>query len=173
MDRENGIFNGPLKVEFCVAQSKGSLIQISRKSILLQKALYGLKHAPRAGNTDPQSPKGIFINQAMYALDNLKKLNYGQFYQARPIKAPQERLNDLYIPKGHINMGLWYPTVSGFELQHFKRIMPDALILAKVTLEGYSSLVYTASKGWMSKKQNALLCLQQKADYVALSAELC
>ncbi|GJW76707.1 hypothetical protein Tco_0138389 [Tanacetum coccineum] len=40
-------------------------------------------------------------------------------------------------------MGLWYPKDSGFELIAFSDvlIMPDALILGKALLEGYSSLV--------------------------------
>nr|GEZ31586.1 hypothetical protein [Tanacetum cinerariifolium] len=39
----------------------------------LKKALYGLKQAQRAWNLDSQSPRGIFINQAKYAQEILKK----------------------------------------------------------------------------------------------------
>nr|GEV13263.1 hypothetical protein [Tanacetum cinerariifolium] len=39
----------------------------------LRKALYGLKQAPRAWTSDPLIPRDIFINQANYALEILKK----------------------------------------------------------------------------------------------------
>ncbi|GJR31963.1 retrovirus-related pol polyprotein from transposon TNT 1-94 [Tanacetum coccineum] len=39
----------------------------------LRKALYGLKQAPRAWIQNHQSPRGIFINQAKYTLEILKK----------------------------------------------------------------------------------------------------
>ncbi|GJS70691.1 retrovirus-related pol polyprotein from transposon TNT 1-94 [Tanacetum coccineum] len=99
MDVKTAFLNGPLKEEVYVLSRKGSLIQIFRKSNLLRKALYGLKQAPSAckrieklmhsrfemslmgemkfflGLQIHQSPKGIFINQAKYALEILKKHN--------------------------------------------------------------------------------------------------
>ncbi|GJV40416.1 retrovirus-related pol polyprotein from transposon TNT 1-94 [Tanacetum coccineum] len=39
----------------------------------LRKALYRLKQAPRAWTSDPPIPRGIFINQAKYTLEILKK----------------------------------------------------------------------------------------------------
>ncbi|GJX04785.1 retrovirus-related pol polyprotein from transposon TNT 1-94 [Tanacetum coccineum] len=73
------------------AHQKGSLNPFTRKVLLLRKACNGLKQAPRAwydelsnflmskgftkGLQIHQSPKGIFINQAKYALEILKKHN--------------------------------------------------------------------------------------------------
>nr|GEX98224.1 hypothetical protein [Tanacetum cinerariifolium] len=86
MDVKTAFLNGPLKEEVYVAQpdrfvDPGHLEKVYR----LRKALYGLKQAPRAwydklskfltlkGLQIHQSPRGIFINQAKYALEILHK----------------------------------------------------------------------------------------------------
>ncbi|GJS37056.1 retrovirus-related pol polyprotein from transposon TNT 1-94 [Tanacetum coccineum] len=91
MDVKTAFLNGPLKEEVYVAQPEGFVDpDHPEKVYLLRKALYGLKQAPRAcrfemslmgemkfflGLQIHQSPKGIFINQAKYALEILKKHN--------------------------------------------------------------------------------------------------
>ncbi|GJR82254.1 retrovirus-related pol polyprotein from transposon TNT 1-94 [Tanacetum coccineum] len=92
MDVKTTFLNGPLKEEVYVAQPEGFVDpDHPEKVYLLRKALYGLKQAPRAwydelsnflmskgftkGLQIHQSPKGIFINQAKYALEILKKHN--------------------------------------------------------------------------------------------------
>ncbi|GKA76557.1 retrovirus-related pol polyprotein from transposon TNT 1-94 [Tanacetum coccineum] len=123
-----------------------------------------------------QSPKGIFINQAKYALEILKKHNmdnchsigtplatkpkldvdlsgepvdqsdyhskigslmyltssrpdlvqavcYCARYQARPTQKHLKEVKRIFkYLKGTINMGLWYPKDSGFELTAFSRL---------------------------------------------------
>ncbi|GJW98092.1 retrovirus-related pol polyprotein from transposon TNT 1-94 [Tanacetum coccineum] len=92
MDVKTAFLNGLLKEEFYVAQPDGFVDpDCSEKVYLLRKSLYGLKQALRAwydelsnfliskgftkGLQIHQSPSGIFINQAKYALEILK--NYG------------------------------------------------------------------------------------------------
>nr|GEU32886.1 hypothetical protein [Tanacetum cinerariifolium] len=90
MDVKMVFLNGPLKEEVYVAKPDGFFDpDHSEKVYRLRKALYGLKQAPRAwydellkfltlkgftkGLQIHQSPRGIFINQAKYALEILHK----------------------------------------------------------------------------------------------------
>ncbi|GJU92901.1 retrovirus-related pol polyprotein from transposon TNT 1-94, partial [Tanacetum coccineum] len=190
MDVKTTFLNGPLKEEVYVAQPEGFVDpDYPKKVYLLRKALYGLKQAPRSwydelsnflmskgftkGLQIHQSPKGIFINQAKYALEILKKHNmdnchsigtplatkpkldvdlsrepvdqsdyrskigsfmyltscrqdlvqavcYCACYQARPTQKHLKEVKRIvkYL-KGTINMGIWYPKDSGFELTAF------------------------------------------------------
>ncbi|GKB13156.1 retrovirus-related pol polyprotein from transposon TNT 1-94 [Tanacetum coccineum] len=86
-----------------------------------------------------QNPRGIFINQSKYALEMLKK--YG-LDQCEPVDIPivdrlklDEDLNEtlakpiekhltavkrvFWYLNGTINMGLWYPKYTGFDLTAF------------------------------------------------------
>ncbi|GJS45574.1 retrovirus-related pol polyprotein from transposon TNT 1-94 [Tanacetum coccineum] len=90
MDVKTTFLNGLLKEEVYVAQLDGFVDPDHPEKVYrLRKALYGLKQAPRAwydellnlliskgftkGLQIHQSPRGIFINQAKYALEILKK----------------------------------------------------------------------------------------------------
>ncbi|GKE74348.1 retrovirus-related pol polyprotein from transposon TNT 1-94, partial [Tanacetum coccineum] len=90
MDVKMAFINGPLKEEVYVAQPDGFIYpDHPEKVYYLRKALYGLKQAPRAwydelsnflmskgftkGLQIYQSPCNIFINQAKYTLEILKK----------------------------------------------------------------------------------------------------
>ncbi|GJV28070.1 retrovirus-related pol polyprotein from transposon TNT 1-94 [Tanacetum coccineum] len=90
MDMKTDFLNGPLKEEVYVAQPDGFVdLDHLEKVYRLWKSLYELKQAPRAwydellnflmskgftkGLYIHQSPQGIFINQAKYALQILKK----------------------------------------------------------------------------------------------------
>nr|GFB97233.1 retrovirus-related Pol polyprotein from transposon TNT 1-94 [Tanacetum cinerariifolium] len=90
MDVKTTFLNGPLKKEVYVAQPDGFVDSDRPEKVYrLRKALYGLKQAPRAwydkiskfltskaftkGLHIHQSPCGIFINQAKYALEILHK----------------------------------------------------------------------------------------------------
>nr|GEV00375.1 retrovirus-related Pol polyprotein from transposon TNT 1-94 [Tanacetum cinerariifolium] len=90
MDVKTAFLNAPLKEEVYVAQPDGFVDpDHPGKVYRIKKALYGLKQAPRAwydelskvliskgftkGLQSHQSPRGIFINQAKYALEILHK----------------------------------------------------------------------------------------------------
>ncbi|GKB50266.1 retrotransposon protein, putative, ty1-copia subclass [Tanacetum coccineum] len=68
MDVKKAFLNGELKEEVYVSQPKGFVDQDNPSHVYkLKKALYGLKHEPRA------CPRGIFINQSKYASKIVKK----------------------------------------------------------------------------------------------------
>nr|GEV79166.1 hypothetical protein [Tanacetum cinerariifolium] len=86
MDIKTAFLYGPLKEEVHVNQPDGFVDPYHPDKVYrLKKALYGLKQAPRAwydelskfllskGIHIHQSPRGIFINQAKYAQEILKK----------------------------------------------------------------------------------------------------
>ncbi|GJR26581.1 retrovirus-related pol polyprotein from transposon TNT 1-94 [Tanacetum coccineum] len=210
------------------------------KVYLLRKALYGLKQAPRAwydelsnflmskgftkGLQIHQSPKGIFINQAKYALEILKKHNmdnchsigtplatkpkldvdlsgepvdqsdyrskigslmyltssrpdivqavcYCARYQARPTQKHLKEVKRIFkYLKGTINMGLWYPKDSGFELTAFSDADHAGCIDTRKSTSGGIQFLGDKLVSWMSKKQNCTAMSSAEAEYVALSA---
>ncbi|GJT06797.1 retrovirus-related pol polyprotein from transposon TNT 1-94 [Tanacetum coccineum] len=90
IDVKTAFFNGPLKEEVYVNQPDGFIDPHHPDKVYhIKKALYGLKKAPRAwydelsnflvskgfskGIQIRQSPRGIFINEAKYAQEILKK----------------------------------------------------------------------------------------------------
>ncbi|GJT78432.1 retrovirus-related pol polyprotein from transposon TNT 1-94 [Tanacetum coccineum] len=80
MDVKTIFLYGPLKEEVYVNQPAGFVDPYHPDKVYhLKKALYGLKQAPRAWYDKlsnfliHQSPRGIFINQAKYAQEILKK----------------------------------------------------------------------------------------------------
>ncbi|GJR50614.1 retrovirus-related pol polyprotein from transposon TNT 1-94 [Tanacetum coccineum] len=80
IDVKTTFLNGPVKEDVCVNQPDGFVdLHHPDKVYHLKKALYGLKQAPRAWYDElsnfliHQSPRGIFINQAKYAQEILKK----------------------------------------------------------------------------------------------------
>ncbi|GJT46156.1 retrovirus-related pol polyprotein from transposon TNT 1-94 [Tanacetum coccineum] len=204
------------------------------KVYLLRKDLYGLKQAPRAwydelsnflmskgftkGLQIHQSPKGIFINQAKYALEILKKHNmdnchsigtplatkpkldvdlsgepvdqsdyrskigslmyltssrpdlvqavcYCARYQARPTQKHLKEVKRIFkYLKGTINMGLWYPKDSGFELTAFSDADHAGCLDTRKSTSGGIQFLGDKLVSWMSKKQNCTAMSSAEAE---------
>ncbi|GJR08582.1 retrovirus-related pol polyprotein from transposon TNT 1-94 [Tanacetum coccineum] len=241
MDVKMEFLNGPLKEEVYVAQPDGFVnLDHPDKVYRLRKSLYGLKQALRAwydelsnfliskgftkGLQIHQSPRGIFINQAKYALEILKKhgMEKGQSigtpmaikpkldtdlsgtlidqtdyhskirslmyltssrpdivqavcycarYQSRPTEKHLKEVKRIFrYLKGTINMGLWYPKDSGFELTDF--LDTDHAGCIDTCKSTYGGIQFLGDKlvSWMSKKQDCTAMSLAETENVVLSA---
>ncbi|GKA66988.1 retrovirus-related pol polyprotein from transposon TNT 1-94 [Tanacetum coccineum] len=148
MDVKTEFLKGLLKEEVYVAQPEGFIDPDHPKKVyLLRKALYGLKQAPRASDFNPvlichlycTKPKldvdlsGEAVEQSDYHSkigslvyltssrpDLVQAICYCARYQARPTQKHLKEVKRIFkYLKGTINMGLWYPKDSGFELTAF------------------------------------------------------
>nr|GFA47498.1 hypothetical protein [Tanacetum cinerariifolium] len=217
--------NGPLKEEVYVAHPDGFVDPDHIEKVYrLGKALYGLKQAPRCGHQIHQSLRGIFINQAKYALEILHKhgmdkgQNIGTLMATKPkldvdlsgkpvdqtgyhskirslmlltssrpdiVQAVyfcagyQLRLTEKYLKevkrifrylRGTVNIGLWYPKGSSFDLTTFSDVDHARCIDSHKSTSGGIQFLGDKLVSWMSKNQNCTAMLSAEAKYVTLSA---
>ncbi|GJZ16655.1 retrovirus-related pol polyprotein from transposon TNT 1-94 [Tanacetum coccineum] len=139
----------------------------------LRKALYGLKQAREPG-LQTNSHAGIFINQAKYTLEILKKHGMekgqsigtpmamkpkldadlsGEPYQARPTEKHLKEVKRIFrYLKGTIHMGLWYLKGSGFELTAFSDADHAGCVDTYKSTSGGIQFLGDKLVSWMSKK---------------------
>nr|GFB41788.1 retrovirus-related Pol polyprotein from transposon TNT 1-94 [Tanacetum cinerariifolium] len=72
--------------------------------------------------------------------------------------------------RGTVNMGLWYPKDSSFELTAFSDADHAEFIDSRKSTSGGIQFLGDKLVSWMSKKQNCTAMSSAKAEYVALSA---
>nr|GEU62455.1 hypothetical protein [Tanacetum cinerariifolium] len=103
--------------------------------------------------------------------DIVQAVCYCARYQARPTK------NHLKVDKrifrylrGTINMGLWYPKGSGFELTTFLDADHARCLDTRESTSGGIQFLGDKLVSWMSKKQDGTAMSSAKAKYVALFA---
>ncbi|GJW28839.1 retrovirus-related pol polyprotein from transposon TNT 1-94 [Tanacetum coccineum] len=226
MDIKTSFLYGPLTEEAYVNQPDGFVNPYHPNQVYrLNKALYGLKQAPRAwydklsnllvfqsdsSQKIHQSTRGIFINQAKYAQEILKKQGmtslkhvpsmatkhldadlsgtlvdqmkyrsmvgalmylttsrpdivhatcYCARYQAKPSKKYLTAVKRIFwYLKDSINMGLWYPKDTGFELTAFSDSdHAGCLDSYKSTSSGIQFIGSDKLVSWSSKKQDCTL----------------
>nr|GEX00407.1 hypothetical protein [Tanacetum cinerariifolium] len=188
MDVKATFLNGPLKEEVYVAQSDGFVdLDHPEKVYRLKKALYGLKQAPRAwynellkfltskgftkGLQIHQSPCGIFINQAKYALEILHEPGMEKGQSIGTPMAMKPKLDadlsgnpvdqtDYRSKIGLLMVGL----IAISDVDH-----AGCIDTRKSTCGG---IQFLGDKlvSWMSKKQDCTAMSLAEAEYVALFA---
>nr|GFC18537.1 retrovirus-related Pol polyprotein from transposon TNT 1-94 [Tanacetum cinerariifolium] len=171
-----------------------------------------------------QSPRGIFINQAKYALEILCKhgMEKGQSigapmatkpkldadlsgnpvdqtdyrskirslmyltssrldivqavcfcvrYQSRPTEKYLKEVKRIFrYLRGNVNMGLWYPKGSSFDLTDFSDADHARCIDSRKSTSGGIQFLGDNLVSWMSKKQSCTAMSSAEAEYMALSA---
>nr|GEY84890.1 uncharacterized mitochondrial protein AtMg00810-like [Tanacetum cinerariifolium] len=183
MDVKTTFLNEILKEEVYVGQPPGFVSkQYPDHVYALDKALYGLKQAPRAW---------IFINQSKYILDILKRFGLENCDSVPTPMVEQAKLKlDLvgkpvdhtdyrsmigslmifrYL-KGTINLGLWYPKDSGFDLTAYSDADHAGCHLDRKSTSGSVQFLGDKLVCWSSKKQNCVSISTAESEYVAVSS---
>ncbi|GJW72016.1 retrovirus-related pol polyprotein from transposon TNT 1-94 [Tanacetum coccineum] len=174
MDVKMAFLNGPLMEEVYVAQLDGFVDPDHPEKVYrLRKALYGLKQAPRAwydelsnflkskgftkGLQIHQSPRGIFINQAKYALEMLKKHGMEKYDTVGTPMATKPNL-DANLSGKLIDQTdyhrLWYSKDSSFELTAFSDADHAGCLDTRKSTFGGIQFLCDKLVSWMSKKQD-------------------
>ncbi|GKC99797.1 retrovirus-related pol polyprotein from transposon TNT 1-94 [Tanacetum coccineum] len=178
MDAKIAFLNRPLKEEVYVNQTDGFIDPHHPEKVYgLKKALYGLKQAPRAWYDElfnfliHQSPRGIFINQAKYAQEILKKHgmtscdSIGTPMVTKPL--------DAYLSGTPIDQTKYhsmYPKDTSFELTAFSDSdNAGCLDTRKSTSGGIQFLGGDKLVSWLSKKQDCISMSIAEAEYASLS----
>ncbi|GJV38605.1 hypothetical protein Tco_1411082 [Tanacetum coccineum] len=128
-----------------------------------------------SGEPVDQSDYRSKIGSLMYLTssrpDLVQAVCYCARYQARPtLKHLKEVKRIFKYLKGTINMGLWYPKDSGFELTAFSDADHAGCIDTRKSTSRGIQFLGDKLVSWMSKKQNCTAMSSAEAEYVALSA---
>ncbi|GKA36987.1 retrovirus-related pol polyprotein from transposon TNT 1-94 [Tanacetum coccineum] len=142
----------------------------------------------KAGLQIHQSPKGIFINQAKYALEILKKHNMDNCHSIGTPLATKPKLDvDLsgepvdqsdyrskigslmYLTSSRPLKAKQYAIDSGFELTAFSDADHAGCLDTRKSTSGGIQFLGDKLVSWMSKKQNCTAMSSAEAEYVALS----
>nr|GFB08573.1 copia protein [Tanacetum cinerariifolium] len=115
------------------------------------------------------------IGSLMYLIssipDIVQVICYCARYQARPTEKHLKEVKRIFrYLRGIINMGLWYPKDSSFELTSFLNADHAGCIdMLKITSGG---IQFLGDKlvNWMSKNQDCTVMSSTEAEYAALSA---
>nr|GEU93161.1 retrovirus-related Pol polyprotein from transposon TNT 1-94 [Tanacetum cinerariifolium] len=170
-----------LEEEVYVAQPDGFVDPDHPEKVYrLRKALYGLKQAPRAwydelstfltskdftkdadlgGNPVDQTDYYSKIGSLMYLTsirrDIVQAVCFCARYQSRPTEKHLKEVKRIFrYLRGTVNMGLWYPKGSSFELTIFSNADHAGCIDSRKSTSGGIQFLGDKLVSWMSKKQN-------------------
>ncbi|GJW37137.1 hypothetical protein Tco_0060057 [Tanacetum coccineum] len=103
--------------------------------------------------------------------DIVQAVCYCARYQARPTEKHLKEVKRIFrYLRGTINIGLWYPKGSGFELTAFSDVVHAGCIDTRKSTSGGIQFQGDKLVSWMSKKQDCTAMSSAETEYVALSA---
>ncbi|GJT44417.1 retrovirus-related pol polyprotein from transposon TNT 1-94 [Tanacetum coccineum] len=121
--------------------------------------------------TDYRSTIGSLVYRTSSRLDIVQAVCYCARYQARPTEKHLKEVKRIFrYLRGTINMGLWYPKDSGFELTAFLDADHAGCLDTRKSTSGGIQFLGDKLVSWMSKKQDCITMSSAEAEYVALSA---
>ncbi|GJW26374.1 retrovirus-related pol polyprotein from transposon TNT 1-94 [Tanacetum coccineum] len=176
VDVKTAFLNGPLKEEAKYA------LEILKKhgmdkcdSIGTPMATKPKLDADLSGKPIDQTPYRSMIGSLMYLTsskpDIVQAVCYCARYQAKPTEKHLKEVKRIFrCLKGTINMGLWYPKDSGFELTAFSDADHAGCIDTRKITSGGIQFLGDKLVSWMSKKQDYTVMPSAEAEYVASSA---
>ncbi|GKC65414.1 retrovirus-related pol polyprotein from transposon TNT 1-94 [Tanacetum coccineum] len=181
MDVKMVFLNGRLEEEVYVSQLDGFVDPNHPEKVYrLRKALYGLKQAPKACYNELSTflmSKGFTkrtIDPTLFMIRYGEDILLVQIYIDDIIfwtSDPSIPMRYLYqAGQETINIGLWYPKDSGFELTAFSDVDHAGYLDTRKSTSGGIQFLGDKLVSWMSKKQDCTSMSTTEVEYVALSA---
>nr|GEV27012.1 retrovirus-related Pol polyprotein from transposon TNT 1-94 [Tanacetum cinerariifolium] len=193
MDVKTTLLNGPLKEEVYVAQPNGFVdpghlkkakytLEILHKHGMNKGQSIGTPMATKpkldadlSGNPVDQTDYHSKIGSLMYLTscrpDIVQAIYFCARYQSRPTEKHLKEVKRIFrYLRGTVNMGLWYPKGSSFELIAFLDADHAGCIAFRKSTSGGIQFLGDKLVSWMSKKQNCTVMSSAEAEYMVLSA---
>ncbi|GJV49839.1 retrovirus-related pol polyprotein from transposon TNT 1-94 [Tanacetum coccineum] len=181
MDVKTEFLNGPLNEEVYVAQPDGFVDPGHPEKVYrLRKALYGLKQAPRAWYDELSKfliskgfTKGQSIGTPMATKPKLDADLSGEPVDQTDYRSKIGSL--MYLTSSRpdivqavctINMGLWYPKDSGFELTAFSDADHAGCVDTRKSTSGGIQFLGDKLVSWILKKQDCTAMSSAEAEYM-------
>ncbi|GJU74559.1 retrovirus-related pol polyprotein from transposon TNT 1-94 [Tanacetum coccineum] len=193
MDVKTTFLNGLLKKEVYVVQRDGFVDPgHPEKAMYALEILkkHGMKKCDSIGTPMAMKPKldadlsGKLVDQTNYRNkirsliyltssrpDIMQAVCYCARYQARPTEKHLKEVKRIFqYLRGTINMRLWYPKDSGFELTAFSDADHAGCLDTRKSTSGGIQFLGDKLVSWMLKKQDCTAMSSAEAEYVALSS---
>nr|GEW67043.1 hypothetical protein [Tanacetum cinerariifolium] len=131
--------------------------------------------ADLSGNLVDQTDYRSKIGSLMYLIfsrpDIVQAVCFYARYQSRPTEKHIKEVKRIFrYLRGTVNMGIWYPKDSSFELTAFSDADHAGCIDSRKSTSGGIQFLGDKLVSWLSKKQNCTVMSSAEAEYVALSA---
>nr|GEZ60433.1 hypothetical protein [Tanacetum cinerariifolium] len=190
IDVKIAFLNGILKEEVYVSQPSGFVSkQYPDHVYALDKALFGLENRDLVptpmveqaklkldlvGKPVDHTDYRSMIRSLMYVTSSRTDIMFGTFmcarYQANPNEHHVSAIKRIFCYlKGTINLGLWYPKYSGFDLTAYSDADHARCHLDRKSTSGSVQFLGDKLVCWSSKKQNCVSISTAESKYVAVS----